>query len=358
MSVHSFEIPTDRPESDGTLAWDSTTIVVVQVYGDRRRGLGYTYGPRAIATLIYDLLRDVVLGSDALSPQRTWETMHAALRNAGQSGIGAMALSAIDLALYDLRARLLGLPLAHAIGLVREEVPIYGSGAFTSYSPGEVAEQLGGWAAEGIPRVKMKVGRHPDQDPARLAAAREAVGPDTALMVDANGAFTAERAVEWADRYRASYDVDYFEEPVSQDDLAGLGYVREHVPPGIAIASGEYSWSRYDTQCLLDADAVDIVQADVTRCGGLTELARIDALCASRNRLLSLHCAPAISAHAGATLEQLVHLEYFHDHTRIEHILFDGLPTLTDGALRPDPDRPGTGLELKEIDARRYQQVP
>jgi L-alanine-DL-glutamate epimerase-like enolase superfamily enzyme len=355
LQVRVFEVATDRPESDGTLSWDSTTLIVVHARGAGRRGLGYTYGPAAIATLIADVLTGLVRGSDALSPRRINGAMRAALRNAGQGGVGAMALSAVDLALHDLRARVLDLPLARALGAVRERVPIYGSGGFTSYGPELVAEQLGAWAAQGIPRVKMKVGRHPDKDPGRLAAARRAIGPETALMVDANGAFTPDTALAWAQRYR-EYDVVYLEEPVSQDDLSGLRHVRERRPPTIAIASGEYSWSRLDAQRLLDAEAVDILQADVTRCGGLTELSAIDALCAARERPLSLHCAPAISAHASCALDRLLHLEYFHDHVRIERLLFDGVPELRDGALAPDLARPGHGLELKEADARRYER--
>jgi L-alanine-DL-glutamate epimerase-like enolase superfamily enzyme len=354
IETRCYEVPTDRPESDGTFAWDSTTIVVVYAHCGPETGLGYTYGPRAVASVIADLLTDVACGFDALAPARAWEAMHAALRNAGQGGIGAMALSALDVALHDLRARLLGVALVRAIDGVRDDVAVYGSGGFTTYGPAEVAEQLAGWAAAGIPRVKMKVAREPQADPERLAAARAAIGADTELMVDANGAFTAEHAVAWAERYR-EYDVRYLEEPVSQDDLAGLRHVREHAPPGMAIASGEYTWGRYDTVRLIAAEAVDIVQADVTRCGGLTELARIDALCGAHGRPLSLHCAPAIGAHAGCALDQFAHLEYFHDHVCIEGMLFDGVPPLRGGVLTPDPTRPGHGLELKDADAERFR---
>lgn len=353
ITTRTFEIPTDRPESDGTFAWRTTTIVVVEVSAGDRSGLGYTYGPRAVASVVNDQLADIVCGSDPLAPERTWAAMHAALRNAGQSGIGAMAISALDIALHDLRARLLEMPLAHELGAVRDEVPIYGSGGFTSYGPDEVGEQLGGWAQRGIPRVKMKVGRHPDEDPARLDAARDAVGPAVELMVDVNGAFSPEVAIMWAQRY-AEWDVRWLEEPVTQDDPVGLRRVRDAAPAGVVVASGEYSWSRFDVARLLDAGAVDVVQADVTRCCGPTELARIDALCAAANRPLSLHCAPAISAHAGCALTQLRHLEYFHDHVRIESMLFDNPPVPSDGALRPDLAVAGHGLELRLRDAERY----
>lgn len=357
LTVRAFEIPVDTTggfESDGTLRWSSTTVIVVELGAGGRTGLGYTYGPAATAALIDRELRGVVEDSDALVPAQTWAAMHAALRNAGQSGIGALAISALDIALQDLRARLLELPLSTALGAVRDEVPIYGSGGFTSLGPDAIAEQLGGWVQQGIPGVKMKVGRHPDEDAARLDAARAAIGPDTELMVDANGAFAIDAAITWAERY-ASWDVVWLEEPVTQDDPAGLRRVRESSPPSVSVASGEYSWSRYDAARLLDAAAVDVVQADVTRCCGPTELLRIDALCAAANRPLSLHCAPAISAHVGCALGQLRHLEYFHDHTRIEAMLFDGLPALEGGALHPDLACTGHGLGLKHADVERYE---
>ncbi len=357
VEAAAFTVPTDSPESDGTMQWDATTIVVVHAHAAGTAGVGYTYGPPAVAELIVRSLRSTACGADVLVPQRTWAAMRASLRNSGQQGVGAMALSAVDLALHDLRARVLGVPLARALGAFRDEVPVYGSGGFTTYTPGRVAEQLGDWAQQGIERVKMKVARHPDQDPARLAAARAAIGAGTALMVDANGAFTPDQAHEWALRYDA-YGVDYLEEPVSADDLIGLREVRSASPPGMAIAAGEYSWSVFDSKRLLDAQAVDILQADVTRCGGLTELVRIDALCAAHNRPFSAHCAPAITAHAGCALQQLIHLEYFHDHVRIERMLFDGTLSPDGGALRPDLGHPGNGLTLRTRDAERYQVWP
>ena len=355
VSVIACEFPTDRPESDGTMAWDSTTIVLVELRAGEHRGLGYTYGPTAVAELIRGTLRGGVVGADCDSPGRITGKLRASLRNAGQPGIGGMALSAIDIALHDLRARVLGLPLVSTLGAVRSAVPIYGSGGFTSYSPAETARQLAGWVEQGISRVKMKVGREPDEDPPRLAAVREAIGPVPALMVDANGAFTPSQARGWAERYAAEFGVDYFEEPVSSDDIRGLHELRVHTPAGMAIAAGEYAWSRFDVARLLDAEAVDIAQADATRCGGITELQAIDALCAAHHRPLSLHCAPAISAHVGCALPSLVHLEYFHDHIRIEDMLFDGTLSPNGGALRPDRNQPGHGLTLRRDVADRNQ---
>jgi L-alanine-DL-glutamate epimerase-like enolase superfamily enzyme len=357
IDVGAYTIPTDEPESDGTLCWDATTIVVVEARGGGETGIAYTYGDVSVATLVESLLSPVVRGCDAMATGRAWSAMRRAVRNAGHAGIGAMAISAVDCALWDLKARLLGVPVASLLGAVREAVPIYGSGGFTSYSLGRLGEQLGGWAQAGISRVKMKVGRDEAADPERLRTARAAVGDDVQLMVDANGAYEPKQALRWAERLAGAYGVTYFEEPVSSEDLDGLRLVRERAPAPMAIAAGEYNWQPSDARRLLEAQAVDILQADVTRCGGITAMQRIGALCGAHGRLFSAHCAPALSAHACAAIEPLAHLEYFHDHVRVESLLFDGTPSPEGGALRYDGERPGFGLELRRADAERFRSA-
>jgi L-alanine-DL-glutamate epimerase-like enolase superfamily enzyme len=352
LQARTYTVPTPEPETDGTLEWDATTIVVVEAQAGGHAGIGYTYGDAAIATLIEGTLAGLVRGCDVLSPQAAWMTMRHALRNAGWPGIGAMAVSAVDVALWDVKARVLGVALADLLGRVHDAIAVYGSGGFTSLSDRALADQLGGWAEAGMPRVKLKVGREPARDLHRLRVARGAVGEEVELMVDANGAFAPARALREAHRY-ATYGVAYLEEPVSSDDLTGLRRVRDGAPPGMAIAAGEYHWSLFDAERMLEADAVDVLQADVTRCGGITELLRIGALAQARGVPFSAHCAPAISAHACAAIEPLVHLEWFADHVRVERLLFEGVLEPDDGVLRPDRSRPGLGIELKRAAAER-----
>ena len=353
LACAAYEVPTDAPESDGTLEWDSTTIVVVEVEGGGERGLGYTYGDRAVQTLIESKLSDAVTGADAMSPSAAWRAMRDVLRNVGQQGVGALAVSAVDIALWDLKARLLGVPLADTLPRARRRVPVYGSGGFTSYSDERLGEQLAGWAERGIPRVKMKVGREPERDGARVAAARDAIGPEVELMVDANGAYDRKQALLWAERFR-EWDVRYLEEPVGSDDLEGLRLLRDRAPAGMAIAAGEYGWDLPYFTRMLDAGAVDILQADVTRCGGISALLRLDGLCVGRNVPFSAHCAPAVSAHACCAMESLAHLEYFHDHVRLEAMLFEGTLDPENGFLEPDRSRPGLGLKLRRDEAGRF----
>jgi L-alanine-DL-glutamate epimerase-like enolase superfamily enzyme len=280
--------------------------------------------------------------------------MRRALRNAGWPGLGAMAASAVDVALWDLRAKLVDLPLFALIGAVRTDVPVYGSGGFTSYPDDRLVDQLAGWVAEGIPRVKMKVGSEPTLDPSRVRAVRAAIG-DAALFVDANGAYTVPQALELAEAFRAS-GVSWFEEPVSSDDLAGLASVRHRLPPGMALAAGEYGWDAAYFARMADCGAVDVLQADATRCGGITGFMQAAAVAAAHRLPLSSHCAPALHLHPALAAAPLVHAEWFHDHVRVERLLFDGAPGIHDGAMTADRSRPGLGLELKAADAERYRR--
>jgi L-alanine-DL-glutamate epimerase-like enolase superfamily enzyme len=354
LRVAAYEVPTDEPESDGTLEWESTTIVVVEIEGGGEIGLGYSYADASAALLIDSTLRDVVTGADTLSPPAVWATMQAAVRNVGRAGTAAMAISAVDIALWDLKARLLGVALADALPRFHDRVPVYGSGGFCSYSDRRLRDQLAGWVGNGIAQVKIKVGREPSRDPERLAAAREAIGADTDLFVDANGAYSRERALDWAHRFRDQWGVSYLEEPVSSDDVDGLRLVRDFGPPGLAIAAGEYAWDLIDLARLVEGGAVDVLQADVTRCGGITNFLRADGLCRAHNVLLSAHCAPAVSTHACCGIERLAHLEYFHDHVRLEGMLFGGVVDPIGGCLEPDRSSPGLGLELRRADLDRY----
>jgi L-alanine-DL-glutamate epimerase-like enolase superfamily enzyme len=354
LEVGAYTIPTDAPEADGTLAWNATTIVVVHARGGGESGLGYTYADVSTAKLIVSKLAGIVEGHDAMAPQAAWAAMVEQTRNLGRPGITSMAIAAVDLAIWDLKARLLGLPLCGLLGITRDRVPVYGSGGFTAYSPQRLAAQLAGWVQDGIPRVKMKVGSVPGEDPQRVRIAREAIGPEARLFVDANGAYSRKQALDLAGRFAAEARVSWFEEPVTSDDLEGLRVLRDRAPAGMEIAAGEYGYDAVYFKRMLEAGAVDVLQADVTRCAGITELLRAGALCRAHGVPLSLHCGPSIHLHPAMALENFVHLEYFHDHVRIEHMLFDGVIEPVDGALVPDLERPGNGLELKRGEAERY----
>jgi L-alanine-DL-glutamate epimerase-like enolase superfamily enzyme len=354
VRVAAYKIPTEQPESDGTLSWDAVTLVAVEVDAGGLTGLGYTYADESAAALISSTLADVVKGRDALTVPGCWWAMVHAIRNLGWPGISATAISAIDIALWDLKAKLLCVSLADLLGRAREAVPVYGSGGLTSYSEHELCRQLDGWVQQGITRVKMKIGRDPEADLRRVQAVREAIGPNAELYVDANGAYRRKQALAQAARMR-EHDVTWFEEPVSSNDLEGLRLIRDQGPPGMSIAAGEYGYDPGYFRRMLQAGAVDVMQADATRCCGITGLQAVAALCTAHEVPFSAHCAPAVHGHACAAVGPLLHCEYFHTHARVEEMLFDGVLKPVDGALHPDPARPGLGLELKRDVARRFE---
>jgi L-alanine-DL-glutamate epimerase-like enolase superfamily enzyme len=353
LRATAYRIPTDYPESDGTLEWRATTLVVVEASGGNQIGIGYTYADRATAVLINDMLAEVIEGRNAMTTSENWLSMIRAIRNLGRPGISSMAIAAVDNALWDLKARILGLPLVTLLGAARGSVAVYGSGGFTSYDRERLRKQLYGWAEQGIPRVKMKVGRDPIEDPDRVAAARDAIGPDVELFVDANGAYTRKQALELAYRFR-DLRVSWFEEPVSSDDLDGLRLLRDCAPGGMQIAAGEYGYDLPYFERMLAAGAVDVLQADATRCAGITGFLQVAALCEARSLPLSAHCGPSMHVHPCCAARPVCHIEYFHDHVRIEHMLFDGALIPVNGRLEPDLSRPGVGLDFKRSDAERY----
>ena len=202
LEVDAFTVPTDAAEADGTLRWDATTIVVVQAHAGGEIGLGYTYADLATATLIRSKLAAIADGSEAMAPQAAWRALVSETRNLGRPGITSMAIAAVDTALWDLKARLLGLPLGTLLGAVRDRVPVYGSGGFTAYSLSRLCEQLAGWVEQGIPRVKMKVGSSPGDDPARVRAARQAIGPNASCSWTPTARTRASRRCALARRFR------------------------------------------------------------------------------------------------------------------------------------------------------------
>jgi L-alanine-DL-glutamate epimerase-like enolase superfamily enzyme len=318
-----------------------------------QKGFGYTYSHKAAAVLIDESLAELIVGGNEMDTTRHWSRMLHEIRNLGRPGIAASAIAAVDVALWDLKAKILNLPLVKLWGARREAIAVYGSGGFTSYDLNRLQTQLARWADQGIQMVKMKIGTRPDDDVNRVRAAKEAIGKDTVLFVDANGAYSRKQALAFAESF-ARYDVAWFEEPVSSDDLEGLRLLRDRAPAAMAITAGEYGYDEFYFNRMLQAGAVDVLQADATRCLGLTGFMNVAALCDAYGMPLSAHTAPTLHLHACCSAARAVHLEYFHDHQRIEHMLFDGALTPRQGVLQPNLERPGLGVEFKFKDAQEF----
>jgi L-alanine-DL-glutamate epimerase-like enolase superfamily enzyme len=352
-NLRVYTVPTDAPEADGTFQWNRTTMVLVELSSGATKGIGYTYADASTGQLASTLLDEIVKGRNAFDHGAILLAMYRRVRNLGTTGIAMMAVSAIDTALWDLRAQIAGLPLVTLLGRVREGIALYGSGGFTSYDDKQLDSQLGGWAEQGFQMVKMKIGTHPHDDVRRVSVARKAIGKAVKLFVDANGAYSVSQAIRFADEFEA-FDVRWFEEPVSSDDLAGLRHVRDRAPAGMDIAAGEYGYNAWYFRQMLDAGAVSVLQADATRCGGISGFLDVASLCWAAHRPLSAHCAPSLHLPVCCAVPSAVHMEYFHDHARIERMFFDGFCEPREGVMRPDLSRPGFGLILREKDIAQY----
>ena len=353
LEVSAYTIPTESPEADGTIDWSSTTLVLVELTSADSTGLGYTYADPTAARLIESKLFPQIRDLDPFDIPRAHAEMVRSVRNLGRPGIAAMAISAVDNALWDLKARLLELSLIDLLGAVRESAEVYGSGGFTSYSLERLHQQMEGWAREGFTKVKMKIGRDARADLQRVQLVREAVGPEVQIFVDANGGYSRKEALAQAERFSEDR-VTWFEEPVSADDLEGLRLLRDRAPAPIQIAAGEYGYDPSYFHRLMAAGSVDVLQADATRCGGISGFLAVGAQAQARQLPFSFHCAPALHVAPACCSPNHVVGEYFFDHVRIENLLFEGTPRPIRGMLTPDRSRPGFGLEFKRADAQAY----
>ena len=353
-----FKIPTDQPEADGTLEWSATTIVLVEATCGDTTGIGWTYAGAGCRAVVENELAGVIIGADPMDVPGVNEGMVRACRNLGRPGLVGCAVSACDMALWDLKARLLELPLCSLLGRCRPCIPVYGSGGFTTYSDATTRSQLESWVdGLGISKVKIKIGEswgHCEaRDLERMALARRVVGDEVELLVDANGGYSVKQAIRVGRRAAAEHGIVWFEEPVSSDNLAGLHEVRDQVSPD--VAAGEYGYDEPYFARMIAAGAVDCLQVDATRCGGYTCWIRAAAIAAASGLQVSAHCAPALHAHVCGSVPNIRHIEYFHDHSRIEAMLFDGNLRPACGELVPDSSAPGNGYLLKENDAEPYR---
>jgi len=332
-------------------------VVAVTARAGDTSGLGWTYGSRASQVVVETELVKAVDGSDPMDVPGASESMIRACRNLGRPGVVSSAISAVDIALWDLKAKLLGLPLVQLFGRCRERVPVYGSGGFTAYADEVTSEQLRGWVDAGIPRVKIKIGESwgtaAERDLERVALTRKVVGDDVDILVDANGGYSRKQAIRIGRRLAEDYGVVWFEEPVSSDDLAGLREVRDQLTTD--VAAGEYGYDDGYFARMVAAEAVDCLQIDVTRCGGYTVWLRAAAIAGAHHLDVSAHCAPSLHTPVAAAVPNLRHIEYFHDHSRLEALLFDGAASPVGGALVPHNDAPGHGLALRARDAEQYR---
>ncbi|TPW27885.1 mandelate racemase/muconate lactonizing enzyme family protein [Martelella alba] len=361
LDVHLVSTPIRGGFSDATRKVETIGFLIVRVTTDQGlEGLGVTYhevGGEATAELIRRSMAPRLIGRDPFDTEVIWSEFFHYLRGVGRKGLTYCALSAIDIALWDLKGKIVDLPIYRLIGGGRTKVPVYASGGWTSYSDDELLEEVTGMVGRGFRAVKFKVGSdggtNPRRDAERVRKVREAVGPDIALMVDANNAFDAATAVQLANRIR-DYDITLFEEPVFADDMPGLQRFKRGTD--IPLATGEHEYLKFGVRDLLLHQAADIIQVDGTRAGGYTEMIKCAALTQAWNVRFAPHAMENIHLQLAAAIPNTLFLERLLMFEDLTANVFDNAPVPIDGFMHV-PDLPGLGLTLNMDFIRAHDET-
>ena len=314
---------------------------------DRFEGLGIGPSSPGVRDIIESTFKDLLIGADPFDIERLWHDMYWRLRSFGNKGIGFSALSAVDIGLWDLKAKAFEIPLYKLLGAFTESVPIYGSGGWTNLTEQELLEEMNSYVSQGISRVKFKVakdfGRSERQDLQRLAAVRNSLGDDVAIYVDANYGYYPKQAIYMAREFE-QFQVGWLEEPVLTDDVDGMADVRRST--SIPIAGGELESGKYKFRDLIARGALDIAQPDVGRVGGISEWMKVAHLAHSFNLLVAPHAYQSIHLHLACATPNLKVVEYLGQIHECETEWYTEIPKHKDGMWSPFPDKPGLGLDL------------
>lgn len=318
-------------------------------------GLGVGQASPGVRDVIDSALRHILIGQDPMNIEKLWSDMFWAVRGYGRRGLAFLAVSAVDIGLWDLKAKALGMPLYKLLGPYREAVPVYGSGGWTNYTVDELVAEMEGYVDQGIPRIKMKVGKDfgsaEREDIERVAAVRSAVGHDVALYIDANNGYYTKQAIYMAREFE-EYQVGWYEEPVLADDIPGLAEIRRATT--IPLASGEMEYTKYGFRDLITGGGADIVQPDVVRVGGVTEWMKVAHMAEAFNLQVAPHMAQLVHMHVCCAIPNLKAMEYANMYLAADEVWYTEFPTQKDGFLTPYHDKPGLGLELDPYSVEKW----
>lgn len=350
IDVHLVSYPITGGFADATRKVETIGFLLVRVTTDQGlEGVGVTYhevGGEATRDLILRNMAPKLIGRDPLESEAIWQEFFHYLRGVGRKGLMYCALSAIDIALWDLKGKIAGLPVYKLLGGNLTKVPVYASGGWTSYSDEELVAEMKGMVARGFKTIKFKVGfdggRAINRDVVRVRKVREAVGSDIRILVDANNCFDAATAVQLANRIR-EFDIALFEEPVFADDIPGLARFKRGTD--IPLATGEHEYTKFGVRDLLLAEAADIVQVDGARAGGYTEMLKCAALTQAWNVKFAPHAMENVHLHLVAAVPNALFLERLLMFEEITGKVFKDAPAPIDGFMHV-PDRPGLALDL------------
>jgi len=343
--------------ADSTRKVDKVGYVILCINTDlgvTRTGITYSeVGGNATKLLIEKEFINLLIGKDPFQTEFIWDEINQHMRGIGRKGFTYLALSVIDIALWDLKAKSVGLPLYKLLG-GHKKVPIYGSGGWTSYSDKELVDAMMSMVNSGYKTVKMKIGVNaglsPDEDIKRVKLVREKVGNDIGLLVDANNAYTSSVAIYVA-RNISDCNIYLFEEPVIADDIEGLARVR--VAIDIPVATGEHEYTKYGARDLLINKAADILQFDATKCGGFTEWTKMAILVQAWNLMIAPHAMEYVHMHLLSSIKNGLILEKLIMFEPLDDLVFINPPKPVNGFLKI-PEEPGLGLKLNMKNIKKY----
>ena len=351
--------PLAKPWQDGTTpppGLSGRGQLFVHIHTDEGvEGLGIGQASPGVRQVVETGLKGVLIGQDPFHIERLWNDMFWQVRAYGRKGVAFCALSAVDIGLWDVKAKALGLPLYKLLGPYTESAPIYGSGGWTNLDPEDLVAEMMGYVEPGMNRVKMKVGkdfgRSEREDIQRLAAVRKAVGDDVAVYIDANNGYYPKQAIYMAREFE-QFQVGWFEEPTLADDIPGLAEIRRAID--IPVASGEHEYTKYGFRELIAGGGVDIAQPDVGRVGGVTEWMKAAHLAHAFNLPVAPHAVQLVHLHVCCATPNLKVVEYLVGAERVDQVWYTEFPEPKDGMWSPYPDRPGLGLELDPHAVEKY----
>jgi L-alanine-DL-glutamate epimerase-like enolase superfamily enzyme len=362
----ALRIPLDVATAFSQRAVTERYYAIVEIEGDDgHKGIGFCYagsaGGKLVSLAVRELFAAKLIGQDAHRVEGLWQEMYQEALLQGRAGSVMRALSIIDIALWDRNARAAGLPLYKFLGAVRtDRVPAYASGGY--YLPGKTPKKLGAEVASyvklGFKAVKIKVGRHadPGEERARIAAARDAIGPDVILMLDANNAWSDLPTALRFMRVYEDYDPYWIEEPFSPDDIDNHARLAASTP--VPVATGEIEVGRWRFKELLDKEAAAILQTDAAVCGGISEFRRIAATAASYGVTLCPHWFHDLHAHLVASTPNARYVELFPDDKVLNfRRLVDRQLAFEDGDIIL-PQEPGLGFAFDAEAVKKYALEP
>jgi L-alanine-DL-glutamate epimerase-like enolase superfamily enzyme len=346
IEVFHVTTPLDAPVSDSSFTIRNSGMVVVRVIvNPELSGYGMTFSV-PVAEYIHRTLKPVVTGRDPVCVETAWNAMRSATRSAGRKGVALLAMSAIDIALWDLRGKILGLPIYKLLGGSNCLIPVYASGGWLSYTLEQTVEEAKKNVADGYRTIKIKIGAEGGKnlraDVKKIEAVRSAIGDEIDLIVDANGIWDASTAIRFAQMVK-DCNVSLFEEPVDADDIPGLRRVRETIQ--IPVATGENEYTKYGMRDLVLGEAVDVVQCDITRAGGFTEMQKISAIASAWNLRFAPHAWEFAGAHLMSDAPHALYLEKLSIQERIFQKAIFNYPLPRNGFYEI-PDKPGLGVEF------------